>query len=272
MSTVALPTPAIGARDVVRELMQLIQEGGFAVGDRLPPIRDLARKFDSSTTAVRDALMEVQALGVIKVLPRSGAFVQSCTYAPLVNAFAGAVDGALLQADSNLFHLLEARQLIEVECAIQAARRRRLEDLLPVREALEQMDAAFELMHTDRSEQGREQFVEADVRFHLAIAHVAGNPVLETVLRSLLASIRPHLAQIPWARDRREITREAHLDLYNALLDGDAEQAGLEMRQHLKLAYDGLLKKIWSVPRAHSSLSPGESSPDEDGNLPKQSS
>jgi len=251
VSTATLPATSTGSRDVVGELMRLIQEGGFSVGDRLPPIRDLARRFDSSTTAVRDALMEVQSLGVIKILPRSGAFVQNCSHSPNVNTFAGKIDNSLLQADSNLFHLLETRQLIEVECATQAARRRRLEDLLPVREALEQMDAAFTMLHTDRPEAGRTLFVEADIRFHLAIARVAGNPVQETILRSLLGLIRPHLAQIPWAQDRKEVTRQSHFDLYNAILEGDAEAAGAQMRQHLKLAYDGLLKKIWSVPRSH---------------------
>lgn len=248
MSTTTL-TPPKDARDVVRDLIRYIQTGGLSVGDRLPPIRQLAAQFQASPSVIRDAMMQVQSIGLVKILPRSGAFIQSVDYAPMVSALADTIDGALLQADHNLFHLLEARQLIEVECASQAARRRRLEELLPVREALEQMDEALARMHTAQSDEARLQFVEADIRFHLGIAHVAGNPVQETILRALLSLIRPHLAQIPWTVDRKQLTRQAHIELYDALLEGNADEAGMRMKQHLKMAYDGLLKRIWSIPQ-----------------------
>jgi len=123
-------------QDLVRTLIRYIQSDRLSVGERLPPIRALAERFGVTGSAVRDALIQLQTMGMIKVLPRSGAFVQSVNFASLVSALTDTMDNALMQADASLFHLLDARQLIEVECATTAARRRRLEDLLPIREAL----------------------------------------------------------------------------------------------------------------------------------------
>jgi GntR family transcriptional repressor for pyruvate dehydrogenase complex len=187
-------------------------------------------------------------MGLVKILPRSGAFVQSADYTPLVGVLTETFETFLGQMDHNLFHLLETRELIEVECAARAARRRRLEDLLPLREALERMEESVERMHTPESDAARMEFVNADIDFHSGIAQIAGNPILVTMLRALLDLIRPHLTQIPWTLERKEITSRAHLKLYDALLEGDSAQAAASMREHLQIAYEGLLKKVWSRP------------------------
>lgn len=235
-------------RRVSRELIRFINEDGLTVGDRLPSIRQLAQRFGASASIVRDAMMQVQTMGLVKILPRSGAFVQSADYTPLVSVLTETFEAVLGQLDHNLFHLLETRELIEVEGAARAARRRRLEDLLPVRECLERMDVALDRMHSAESDEARMEFLEADVEFHLSIARIAGNPIMVTMLRALLGLIRPHLAQIPWTIERKEITRSAHLKLYDALLAGDGEQAAACMKDHLRIAYEGLLKKVWSKP------------------------
>ncbi|NIP94732.1 MAG: FadR family transcriptional regulator, partial [Akkermansiaceae bacterium] len=101
--------------DLVRTLIRHIQSHGLVVGDRLPPIRDLAGQFGVTGSAVRDAQIQLQTMGMIRIVPRSGAFVQSVNFASLVNAMTDTLDNALMQADPSLFHLLDVRQLIEVE-------------------------------------------------------------------------------------------------------------------------------------------------------------
>ena len=130
---------ALSRRDLVRDLIQLIRSDGLSIGDRLPSIRQLAHQLRTKPTVVRDALMHAQTMGLIKIHPRSGAFVQSLDYRPLVEALTETLETSLLHVDHHLFHLLEARQLIETELVVQAAQRRRLPDLLPVREALGEM-------------------------------------------------------------------------------------------------------------------------------------
>jgi len=235
-------------QDLVRILIRYIQADRLAVGDRLPPIRALAERFEVTGSAVRDALIQLQTMGMIKILPRSGAFVQSVNFASLVGALTDTMDNTLMQADASLFHLLDARQLIEVECATTAARRRRLEDLLPIREALAATLAAAEPLDENASTEARMAHYDADMRFHLAIAELAGNPVLTTMLRSLLGLLKPHLVQIPWSPRRKELTVNAHLELFEALHSGDVEKVRHRMSEHTGMARDSLLKNMWSSP------------------------
>ena len=234
--------------DLVRELIEQIKADGLSEGDRLPSIRTLAEQYAVTASAVRDAQIQLQTMGLIKILPRSGAVVQSVDFAPLVGAFTNTLESALAQSDPSLFHLLDARQLIEVECATAAAKKRSMEDLLPVRDALAETLNAAEPLDEKSSVKARTKHYEADMRFHLAIAELAGNPVLKTMLRSLLELLKPHLVQIPWSKERRELTINAHLELFEALRSGDVEKVRTRMTEHSGMARDSLLERLWDTP------------------------
>jgi GntR family transcriptional repressor for pyruvate dehydrogenase complex len=180
-------------------------------------------------------------MGVLEILPRSGAFVRSLTYAPLVDALTSTLEPALLQADHNLFHLLDARRLLEIELAGRAAQLRKLEELLPVRQALEAM---ARIPETER----RNDYVEADVRFHTEIARLAGNAVLLTIQQALLGLLKPYLLQLPWSPQRRRRTDQSHAEIYSALVSGNSDEARAAMAEHLGMAYQILLEKIQSLP------------------------
>ena len=239
--TNAGPDRAVGGGPVVGRLLDWTRREGFASGAKLPNIRRLAEILGASPSEVRDALLQAQTMGRVRILPRSGAYVQSPTYETLVGALGSTVEAALAQADPNLFHLLDARRLLEVELAGRAAAARRLEGLLPVRRALEAMASV--------PEGGRRgDYVEADILFHAEIARLADNAVLATIHRALLGGLRPYLVQLPWPPGRRQLTDASHARLYAALVAGDAEEARSAMAAHLDLAYRSLLREIESVP------------------------
>ena len=228
-------------------IWKIVQELSLKAGDQLPSIRELAERLEIKQTAVRDALLKAESLGLVKVQPRAGAFLRANPSAipesvttnetPLHDVF----QTALVQDDYNLFHLLDARRLIEIELAGRAAERRRLEDLLPVRRILEGMLQLSS--HATRSE-----YVEFDVRFHVEIARLSGNMALFTVQRTLMGLLRPHLNEVPLDFERRSITDRSHVAIYEALLAGDVEKARTEMRSHLSLAYDCLLHDLQQLP------------------------
>jgi len=225
------------SKDVVRRLLDHIRAEGLQPGDRLPSIRQLAATLNISPNIVRDAMVQAQTMGLVRIHPRSGAFLQSLNYSSLVDAFSSTIEASLMQVDHNLFHLLDARQLIEVETAGLAAKRRELEDLLPVRQALEEM-----YQYRDSTE--RTEFINADVRFHQAIAHVAGNPALETVLEALLGLLRPYLFGLPQTAESRRRSEQSHGKIYETILAGDTDGARAAMLDHLSLARVSLLKKV----------------------------
>ncbi len=247
-STATLNRPATD--DLLPAVLELIRERGLKVGDQLPSIRELADLLAVKPTAVRDALLRAQALGLVRVLPRAGAFLRSSLLGPAkrVPTAPEALAGALLpgspQETPNLFHLLDARRLVEVELAGRAAERRRLEDLLPVRHALDAM------ANIPVDERHRGDYVGHDIRFHVEISRLAGNAVLANFQQALLEMLRPHLVALPWDAERQQRTDRSHAAIYAALVAGDPAAARAEMLDHLSMAYNSLLQDIQTPPAA----------------------
>ena len=221
--------------DVVRLLVEHIRKSGLTVGSRLPSIRDLSATLHLGTNVIRDALVQAQTLGIVKIHPRSGAFVQSLNFAPMMTALSDSLAFALGQDDHNLFYIIDARTVIELETVSLAARHRRQEDLLPVLRALE----ALQLNSPDINAN-----INADICFHIEIARIAGSPVLVIMLRALLDLLRPCFNVNQISADRRLRTERTHREIYRAVLEGNVEAARSAMREHLGLARETLIKEV----------------------------
>lgn len=236
-----------GSATVWDSIWKVAEERGLQVGDQLPSIRELAERLDVKQTTVRDALLKAESMGLVSVLPRAGAFLRASASTPktatrsLDASLGESLDSALANDEPNLFHLLDARRLIEIELVGRAAERRRLEDLLPVRRALDGM------LHL-APEATRAEYVDCDIRFHVEIARLAGNLALFAVQRALMELLRPHLNEVPRELERQTTTDRSHLAIYEALVSGDVAKARTEMRDHLSLAYDSMLRDIQEVP------------------------
>lgn len=62
--------------EVVVQLTHLILDGSFPVNRKLPPERELARQLSINRTSLREALRRLETMGLIKVRPGDGIFVQ----------------------------------------------------------------------------------------------------------------------------------------------------------------------------------------------------
>jgi DNA-binding FadR family transcriptional regulator len=238
MSQTIIPVEQDGARTVVRQLVELIQKERLTTGDRLAPIRELATRFGVGANVVRDGLMQAQAMGLVQIQPRSGVVVQSVDFGPMVDVLRETLETALTREDHNLFHLAEARRLIEMDAAPKAAARCRAEDLLPVSQALQAMD---------RAGGDLQPLIDGDDAFHLGIAAISGNQVYVTILRALLAILKPLREVLVPTAESRTRTRTQHQAIYRALLAGDPAAAREAMGLHLDMPRTYLLDQIESV-------------------------
>ena len=244
MCAATLQSAATATDKIVGQIVELIEQRELQVGDQLPPIRELSKLFGQNMNAVRDALLQSQALGLVKVLPRAGAFVQKMslkTDEPTLDSLASHFGSVLSGGDHNLFHLLDARQLIEMELGVRAIRRREIEDLLPLRQTLEAMNHIPVLERWSN-------YVDLDMQFHLQLGSLGGNPVLVLLLETILQRLRPCLERLPWDEERRQETDRMHAQLYQAVVDTDEETFCEGIRQHQSAAYDSLLSQIRTPP------------------------
>lgn len=204
----------------------------------MPSIKDLSAELGLPPHAVRDALLKAQTIGLVRVRPRSGAYVQSINFSPLVEAFSKTLPQTLVSCDSNLLDLLEARRWLEAELVGMAAARRRLADLIPIRNSLQAMYSDTADYHA---------YVRHNEEFHLGLAQIAGNQVLLIILRHLLELLQAVLVErqpVTWGDEyskKREVDMQEHEAIYTAVLAGDAAAAKAAMLVHLRDTTESLL-------------------------------
>jgi GntR family transcriptional repressor for pyruvate dehydrogenase complex len=217
----------------IRQIIEHIRVRGFQVGDRLPSLRELSQELNINRNAVRDAMIEAQTKGLVKVQPRSGVYLQSLDLGSFVDALSDTLETGLQQSDPNLMSLLEARCVIEMATVETAIARQRREDLHALREAIE------ELKHNLAD---RERRTAADEKFHLIIAEMAGNSVLTIMLRAVLALLRPFRdQQMLTLEDQKETVRQ-HERLYRYIVDGKIAAAKEEVRDQIMAYQETLLQ------------------------------
>jgi DNA-binding FadR family transcriptional regulator len=229
---------------LVNDLRAFVRKEGYGAGDRLPPIRKLSRVLGAGRNVVRDGLLEAQTLGLVKIEPRQGVFVQGVFVqgghtGRRTDGFCRMLENVLGGEKQNLIHLVDARLLVETELAGAAARTRRPEDLLPLRQALENVLAAGE----DRS-----AYIEADEAFHLAIARISGNRVLLAFLETLCRLIRPAKAPLLLSPQNRRVTDREHQELFQSIVVGDPARARKTMDEHIRQGRALLLDYARTIP------------------------
>lgn len=214
-------------RQIADQITALIRRGEFKPGSRLPPERDLAKQLGVSRPSVREALIALEVEGFVEVRIGSGIYVTSAD-----SRRAGARSGkAALPPDSGPFELIEARRLVESECAAQAAKHASAAQV-------RRMKAALASMRTD----GKRNVVplEGDQRFHECVADASGNSALAMLVRTLWAQrTGPLFLRLEHHFDTPALWSAAiaeHQAILAAIESRDPGAARAAMRRHLDMA------------------------------------
>jgi len=124
----------------------------------------------------------------------------------------------------GLLHLAELRQVLEPEIAARAAMRIDRALLTTMREAVATMD---------RNLENPDAYVEADLDFHLALAEAVGNPLILSLLDSIVGLLREQRSRIFRVEGGPERGQFHHKQILAAVAKRDAEKAREAMRAHL---------------------------------------
>ena len=219
------------ADQVVDQIRQLIESGEYKPGDRIPAERELAQQLGVGRPAVREALRELKAQGLIV----SGRGAQGTTVSALHSPqFSGHLLSSLGQGAERIIELMEVRSAVEIEAAGLAARRATLEDLRRLSDAL--------------TGPGEKVSSEADVSFHSAIAQATHNPLFERVIHEPVEILHDHMAAVLAAfyaePGGTAALQQQHDAIRRAIRSGNEQKARDAMRQHLDYVARGLAQMV----------------------------
>jgi GntR family transcriptional repressor for pyruvate dehydrogenase complex len=201
------------------QLVAYLQDGSFDPGDALPSQQDLADQLGVSRPVLREAMQRLAAAGLVEIRHGSGSYVAHPPAETVFNRVFGKF------THEQALDVLEARFVIEAECAALAAVRATDEDF-------ERMQRAVDRIR-DLSGDGDLTVGGAD-EFHAALTAASHNSVLGAIgqmlqLPNYIQGIRVELA-LP---DISAHEYENHLKVLNALRQRDPDLARATIREHL---------------------------------------
>jgi GntR family transcriptional regulator, transcriptional repressor for pyruvate dehydrogenase complex len=207
---------------VYERIFELIVSGEYPEHSRLPSEAELSRRFGASRPVVREALARLRDDGMIASRQGSGSYVQRRPDAQVLRFVpVGSI--------ADIQRCFEFRVDLEGAAAALAALRWEHDDLDEIRASLDDLEACIRENRLG---------VEADARFHRAIARATHNPFHFSVQRSL----EPHITfGMNLARNlsllrpgtRLRVVQDEHVAIGEAIECRDSDAARRLMQIHV---------------------------------------
>lgn len=221
--------------EVADTLLDMIKAGNIKTGDKLDSVEQLAKNFNVSRSAIREALSALRAMGIIEMRQGEGTYVKQFDS----SRFSVPVSIAFLMKKDDIKQLLEVRKILEVGAVASAAENYKEEDLLPIEEALMEMEQAI----------GNEELAEeADFNFHMAIAEATHNDMLISLMKSVSDIMIETMRETRrlWLEEENNTSKlnGEHQEIYKAIKARNKETAQKHMFIHLHKVEDTLVKYL----------------------------
>jgi DNA-binding GntR family transcriptional regulator len=193
--------------DHVREVLTSdIHDGRLLPGDALDEMA-ICERFKVSRTPVREALLQLSAQGLVKIVPRSGIYVARLSL-------------------PELFAMYELLAELESVCAKLAARRMTGPEVAELR-------AAHEAAAICRDAKDPEAYAIANSRFHQVIYDGCHNPFLKAQIEFIRKRTQVYRQNLFARTARIAVSHDDHGRVLDAIEAGDAEAAARHMLDHI---------------------------------------
>ncbi len=224
-------TRATLSEQVAEQIADMIATGHWKPGDKLPSEAELCKVFHISRPSVREALKSLSFAGLVNMRTGQGSYVTEGPSKLLDRLCAH----GLLTNQESVEDLTTTRLVLEGELAGLCAQRATLEEL----EELDRLVASIKASTT------REDFLELDLQFHLAIAAYSRSQILAQLLRAIRGLLQELIRKSADLPGDKELTCSQHERILAALKERNPRKARSAMRIHLRTfqrGYDLLMK------------------------------
>jgi DNA-binding GntR family transcriptional regulator len=203
----AAAAKAPNAADIAAWIRSQIRAARFVPGQRLVEV-DLIRQTGGSRFKVREALQRLEAEGLLEIEEFRGASVREASM-------------------DEVRQLYRARAALEGICAADFTANASADDKAQLVQLAEAMESCVD-------SGSRELFGSLNAQWHSLIMQVAGNSVIEGLVRRLNTPVHHLLFETFYRSDRLREAVADHRVIVDAVMAGDVAGAEAAMRQHIE--------------------------------------
>lgn len=218
---------------VVKQILANIEAGDLKPGDRLPTQEKLGEMFGVGRSSIREATNALAIMGYLEITQGRGTFIKSSD--PLSTSKENSSE--MFGEGVNLFNLIELREILECHAIEQTAMRASDQQLSALKRAVFNLEDCRENVNN---------FLVADLEFHLAIARAGNNPELGEVIRHIHNTINTRVPVAYTTSKNQNIIKaiDTAQKIYFHIMKGEAKQAQRCLRNHLAISKEALSNEV----------------------------
>lgn len=213
--------------EVVDAIQRYIVEHELEADDRLPSERELTQMLGVSSRTVREAVMNLQTKGVLRVAHGQGVYVANNQMNTFLDALTDSVRFVLSGDRALLFEVIMIRRMIDGELTARAAKIRSDDQL----ERLKGIVAAQKRAMDDDDV---DTYNEMDVRFHEEIVNIAGYRIIEAIYKQLYGLIIKTFHETGYSPGSMQKSFPEHKRIVELIQRRDGDAARRLVEKHLE--------------------------------------
>ena len=209
--------------EVSEQIIELIKDGTFPLGEKLPGENSLSKSFNVSRNSIRESLKALQLTGILTSKPGKGTYVSKKALRNIHNLKLMSI----IENDSTLIELMEARLIIEPDLIYLATQRVTDEDIEKLEKVIEKGEKALK---------EKNYSFDIGMEFHMLILEISRNRILGDFMKSItdhLIAQRGKLMLEHLSEYILEVEMGEHKKMLEFIKKGNAEKAREYMRKHI---------------------------------------
>jgi GntR family transcriptional repressor for pyruvate dehydrogenase complex len=229
------------AHEIVSQLRELILDGTFAVGDKLPPERELSESLGVNRASLREAIKSLEIIGLVRTRQGDGTRVTDF----MRTAGIELVSHLLVRVGESpdlplLGEVLEFRVTFGRECARLAA----------LRATPEGVDSLRTLVRRNYELTDDEALLRGDFDFYVELASLARNRVLLLLLNTIRGAVETYAPFFAGFNAPREQVLGHESEMLAAIERRDPDAASIVAERYLSRAVEQVRSITANVEKA----------------------
>jgi len=202
--------------NVIDQLSDAIIDGKLKPGDQIPTELELSEQLQVSRNSVREAVKILVAYGILEIRRAEGTFIRTGITRQMLNPL---IYGIMFSQADSYQQLKEFRQMTEMAAMRLAIRHKTPEKLSEFHQIFDQLITAL-----NNPNASLEEVMQHDMNFHMGIANISDNLLMQEVLRllfTLTVSKRTEVTKYLLENDRTYLI-DSHTRMYDTVIHSEA--------------------------------------------------